>query len=503
MEPESNFLRLTAHTVGTLAAVAAVTLVFARWIPVNPTTAGFIYLITILLVAASWGLRTSVIGSFAATLCFNYFFFPPVGTFTIADPHNWVALSAFLATSLIASELSERARRRTEEALRRQREMERLYELSRAILLTSPNQPFAQQIAEEIRRIYELAAVAVYDPADLPRDSQNPSPPEHTMRPAGTLALPNVARKLAEAAVKGILFQDTPTRTTVTSITLGGRPIGGLALQGATLSAAGLQALSNLVAVGLERVRAEETAARAEAARQSEEFKSTLLDALAHEFKTPLTSLKAAASAILSNGVTSPADQRELLTVINQDADRMTALVTEATRLARIEAGKIRLRRELHSIPELIQPVLKQMEIPLESRTVEVSVPGSVPSIAVDSDLFHLALKQLLDNALKYSPPDSPLSIRASTNGDAVSIRLHNEGAGIPEDERERIFERFYRGSSARRQGAGSGMGLFIAREILQAHGGDLRVESNPGEGAEFIVSLPLPSPEPNSGETQ
>ena len=125
-------LRLT----GALVAIAAVTGIFTQLLPVNPTTAGFVYLITILLIASTWGLLESLLASFAATLCFNYFFFPPVKTFTIADPHNWVSLTAFLVTSLIASHLSQRAKSKAQEAFHRQQEMERLYSLGRAILLT-------------------------------------------------------------------------------------------------------------------------------------------------------------------------------------------------------------------------------------------------------------------------------------------------------------------------------------------------------------------------------
>ncbi len=131
------------------------------------------------------------------------------------------------------------------------------------------------------------------------------------------------------------------------------------------------------------------------------------------------------------------------------------------------------------------------MEIPLEGRSVQVSVPANIPSVSVDRDLVQLALKQLIDNAAKYSPPDSPILIRAGFSADLIVIKVRNEGVGIAEEERSKIFERFYRGENARNQVSGTGMGLAIAREIIQAHGGDLRVESSPGQGAEFIVALP------------
>ncbi|OFW29331.1 MAG: hypothetical protein A3J28_00935 [Acidobacteria bacterium RIFCSPLOWO2_12_FULL_60_22] len=480
MQSHHQTLYRAARAGGTLAAVGGVTVVFAKLLPVNPTTAGFAYLITVLLIATVWGLPESALASVAATLCFNFFFFAPVGTFTVADPHNWVALFAFLATSLIAGQLSERARRRAQEAIRQQMEMERLYSLSRAILLTSRDQPFARQIAQEIARIYEFSAVAIFDGRD------------GTLHQAGTFDWPDVAQKLHDAAIRETPLWHPHTTTAVATIRLGGQPIGSLALQGAMLSDTGLQALLNLVEIGLERVRAQEAATRAEAARHSQEFKSTLLDALAHEFKTPLTSIKAATSAILCNGVTQPEQQRELLTVMDQEASRLSALVTEAIHLARIEAGKILLHREPHPVDGLIRRVLMQMEIPLEGRPIRLAVAGTVPPVAVDAELLELALKQLIDNAAKYSPPDSPISIQAGLTGDAVVISVRNEGAGIPEEERSKIFDRFYRGQDARHQVAGSGMGLAIAQEIIQAHGGELRVESSPGQGAEFIAVVPF-----------
>src|SRR5256712_816683 len=301
-----------------LALIAATTFVCSRLIPVNATTAGFAYLVDILVIATAWGLLEAIIASVVAVLCFNYFFFPQVGTFTIADPQNWVAIFAFLVTALIAGQLSARAKRRTREAVDRQREMERLYALSRAILLTDATQPVAKQISRQIAHTFEFPAVALYD-----RSSGE-------IHRAGPEDLPDVDDKLREAAAEGTLFQDEARQLIVTAIRLGGEPIGSLAVRGASLSDTALQSLSNLVAVGLERVRGQEAATRAEAARQSEELKSTLLDAIAHEFKTPLTSTKAGATGLLSDSATESPGQRELVTIVDEEADRLARLATEA-----------------------------------------------------------------------------------------------------------------------------------------------------------------------------
>lgn len=462
-----------------LGLVALTTWVCFHLIAVNATTAGFAYLVVILPIATAWGLVESTVASIAAMLCFNYFFLPPVGTFTIADPQNWVALFAFLATSITASQLSARARRRTAEAVDRQREMERLYALSRAILLTDSSEAVAKQIARQIAHAFESPAVVLYD-----RGTDE-------IHRAGPEDLPDVEDKLRDTALEGTQFQDPARRIIVAPIRLGGEPIGSIAMRAVSLSDAALQALSNLVAIGLEKARSQEAANRAEAARQSQELKSTLLDAIAHEFKTPLTSVKAAATSLLSRPLAPPEEQRELLTIVDEEADRLARLVTEAIQTARVEAGKLQLNRELHSAGSLVAAALRQSKPLTEGRTVEVEIAPELPLLFVDADLIQLALRQLIDNALKYSAPSAPVTVAALPSRLGVSIQVADQGPGIPLEERSQVFEKFYRSAPNRQQAPGTGMGLAIAREVARAHGGDVSVESSDGRGAVFSVSLP------------
>ena len=462
-----------------LILIAALTFVCVRLIPVNATTAGFGYLVVILVIATAWGLLEATIASIVAMLCFNYFFFPPIGTFTVADPQNWVALFAFLATSITASQLSARAKRRTREAVERQREMERLYAVSRAILLTEAKQSAAKQIAHQIAHAFGFPAVALYD-----RNSDE-------IHRAGPEDLPDVDDKLRATAIEGTLFRDPTSQLTIDSIRLGGDPIGSIAFRGAPLSDTALQALSNLVAIGLEKARSQEAANRAEAARQSQELKSTLLDAIAHEFKTPLTSIKAATTSLLSDSLSESAERGELLRVVEEEADRLTRLVTEALQTARIEAGKLQLNRELHSAGSLMATALGHVRALMEGRNVQVETAENLPPLFVDADLIQLAIRQLIGNALKYSLPTVPVTIAARATERGVAITVSDRGPGIPEDEQARIFEKFYRGSGDRHQLTGTGLGLAIAREVIRAHGGDVSVRSVPGQGSEFSISLP------------
>jgi two-component system sensor histidine kinase KdpD len=308
---------------------------------------------------------------------------------------------------------------------------------------------------------------------------------------AGPEDFPDSDGRLRQAAVEGTLFRDDSTRTVVTSVRLGAQPIGSLGIHGVTLSDSALQGLSNLVAIGLERLRVQEAASKAEAARQSDELKSTLLDALAHEFKTPLTSIKAASTALLSSRALNPDQQRELVSIVDEETDRMSVLVTEAIQMARIEAGRVVLRRESHSVQELVESVLDKLRPAIADRKIDVNIAPSLPAVWVDGELIEVALRQLIDNAIKYSPPGSPVSLSAESKEDRVIVSVADRGPGIPEAEQSRIFEKFYRAEASRHQIPGAGLGLVIAREIIHAHGGEIWVDSKPGEGSIFQFSLP------------
>ena len=471
---------LAGRVIGSLALVAAVTFLSFRLAPVNAITAGFLYLVTILLIATAGGLVESTIASIAAMLCFNYYFLPPINTLTIADPRNWVALFAFLATSLTASQLSARAKRRTREAIDRQNEIERLYSLSRALLLTDSTRSIAKQIVEQIAQVFEFPAVALYD-----RNSGE-------IYRAGFDDTPVIEAELKDAAIRSEFSRDETRSLTITPIRLGRQPIGSLALRGASLSDAALQSLVNLVAIWLERALSEQTVNRAEVARRSEELKSTLLDAIAHEFKTPLTSIKAVTTDLLSNPAAPlKQHQRELISIADEGADRLSALVTEAIQLARIEGGKFHLQRGIHFPGSLISAALRQMKSLTDGREIKLCITEELPLVSVDAELVQMVIAHLLDNALKYSPRETPISIGVRLREGRVVIYVIDRGAGITEEEQSRIFDKFYRGTKERHL-KGTGMGLAIAREIIHAHGEEISVSSKLGEGSEFSFSLPL-----------
>src|SRR6202166_3739745 len=421
------------RVTASIGAVALITVLYFEALHVNPTTVALSYLIAILLIATTWGIVEATTASILAVFCFNFFFLPPVGALTIADPQNWVAFVAFLATAIVASQLSGRARQREIDAAGRERDLERLNALSGALLLSEGGVSVSGAIARHIAETFELQTVALYDRrAD-------------TVSWAGSMESPAVEAKLREVARRTTSLRD-PAGLVLIAIQLGGAPIGSLAIMDVGLSDTVLHSIANLAAIGLERARRQEATARAEAARQSGELRATVLDALAHEFKTPLTSMKAATSDLLTS--VANARDHELLVIVDEELDRFQRLFTDAVHMLRIDAGDFVVHRNRDDLADVIDWTLQQFEPRLDGHPIVKRVPHGL-FIDGDRELVGLALRQLLDNAVKYSSPTSPIEIVAAVNG-AVDIAVRNVGAPIPELEQQRIFERFYRGGQAR-----------------------------------------------------
>jgi two-component system, OmpR family, sensor histidine kinase KdpD len=457
-----------------LAVVAIVTTAYVRFIPANPTTIALSYVVVILLIATGWGIGEATAASVFAMLCFNFFFLPPAGTLTIADPQNWVALVAFLLTAIIASQLSGRARQRNIEAVARQRDLERLYALSRALLLSEGGGSIPGAIARHIAVAFELQALGLYDQGT------------DTVSWAGSAEWPAIDGKLREVARRATSIRD-PAGFVVIAIQLGGAPIGSIAIMDVGLSDTVLHSIANLAAIGLERARSQEATARAKAAQQSSELRATVLDALAHEFKTPLTSMKAAAGDLLDS-TSNNARDHELVAIIDEDLDRFQALVTDAVQMLRIDAGTFTLYVDRHNLADVVATTLRKFERRLDGHDLRQQVPEHL-TVDADRELLGLALRQLLDNALKYSPPTSTIEILARGNG-VLEITVRNSGSTIPEREQARLVERFYRGADARHI-PGTGMGLAIVQQIARAHGGTLAISSSSDSGTAFTLSLP------------
>jgi two-component system sensor histidine kinase KdpD len=462
-------LRLAAS----LGAVAGLTALYSGPLPANPTTVALSYVVLVLLIATEWGLIPSTVAALAAALAFNVFFLPPFGTLVIADPRNWISFGALLATAIIVSQLSSRARERRLDALSRQRDLERLYALSRGMLLSDDGVPAPTGIARHIAGAFDVQGVALYD--------------HHSgmVGHAGATEIADVEHQLRDVARQAVTLRPRDGLV-VTAIRLGGAPVGALALAGDPLSDTVLQSIANLAAIGLERARGRDAALTLEASRRSSELRSALLDSLAHEFKTPLTSIRVAVGA-LASAADQPPDHRELVAIIDEESSRLQSLVSDAIQMFRLDAGDVVPQREAVRLRDLADQAIAEVRPRAAGRAVSNTIG---PEIVVHADdlLVGLALRQLLDNALKYSSPGTPIEVLAAA-GDTIDVAVRNHGTGIPSDEHGRIFDRFYRGSGSDRV-PGTGMGLAIVRQIARAHGGGVGVRSD-GQVTEVHLTLP------------
>jgi two-component system, OmpR family, sensor histidine kinase KdpD len=469
-------LRAASRLVVTIVLLIVVTVV-CRNVPVNATTVGFAYLVVVLSIASTWGLLEAVVASVGAMLLFNLFFFPPFGTLTVADPENWVALVAFLTTAIVASQLSASAQRQNVTSIRKQHELERLYALGTSILLDRGDGPLPQRLAQAVARSFSIGGVVLHDVATGREYIGGPE----------DLSIPP---QILSTALSGDISSRTDALDTRFSvIRLGGTPAGVLGLKG-DISDTTVDAISNLIAIGLERVRTQEAENRAQTARKSEELKSTLLDAIAHEFKTPLTAIKAAITAVIGDPAI-PETQRELLKIVDEEADRLNGLVTDAIETSRIEGGIFKLNLTEVQPREIISSVIRQMGTRLQDRRIHVSPIPDVTPVTVDRELVQLALRQLLDNAVKYSPAFQGIHVGVERRDGSVVFWVADEGPGVPSADRGRVFTRFYRGSSQKHGVPGSGVGLAVVRQIARAHGGDAILADTQGRGARFEVIVP------------
>src|SRR6202158_6045841 len=321
-----NLFTTLARYAAALAAVLVITFFYRHTHRFNATTVAFTYLLAILGVSTLWGLAVSVFMSLAATLTYNYYFLPPVGTFIVADPQNWVALVTFLATSVLASDLSTGARNQAAEANRR-RELERLYKFSQRLLSAGNPIELLNAIPRQIVEMFEVGAAALFlsDKQKIYRSG---------------MILPQLdADSLKAITAREVLQIDEGHSLCFAPLRLGTRILGSVGISGPVLSRQSLEALGTLIAVAVERAHAIEMVGKTEAAREGERLKSALLDAITHDFRTPLTSMKASVTSLLSGTKLNEGQRIELLNIINEECDRLNRLVCDAGGLAAV-AGR-------------------------------------------------------------------------------------------------------------------------------------------------------------------
>jgi two-component system sensor histidine kinase KdpD len=477
-------------------AVLALTILYTRWLGVhNSTTAALTFLMVVLVVAATSHLWAAVATSVVAVLCFNFFFLPPVGTFTIVDPQNWIALFAFLAVSLVASNLSSVARARAEEATTRRDEVARLFDLSRDVLLITESREANAALAALIARRFELDYVAIC----LPRGG------DWDIAEAGTepLTLDNRDLSRAMVGVEAGLEFDLATQTyagnrtteaggrtvKLVPLRLGARAVGLLATTGRPLDPGTLDAVGGVAAIAIERALLLEEKKAAELARQSEQLKSALLASLGHDLRTPLTAIRVAAGNLQSSWLTEQ-DRREQAELVLSEVGRLTRLFQNILEMARIDSGTIGKDLRWVHPSEIVEAARDQVGHTLGQHRLVVDI-ATDQVVHVDPRLTAAALGHLLENAAQYAPGDTPISVRAETTPEGLLIAVRDSGPGIAPQDLPHLFERFYRGAAAKSRASGTGMGLSIARGLLAVERGRIWATNHPEGGAQFTIVVP------------
>jgi two-component system sensor histidine kinase KdpD len=497
---------IRALTAG-CTTIVLLALLFRRWPYLsNGTTVALSFLIVVLLVAATARLSAAVATSIVAMVAFNYFFLPPLGRLTIADPQNWIALIAFLAVSLVASHLSALASERTKEAMTRRDELSRLFDLSRDVLLITDSEAANASLAAFISRRFDLDYVAICLPRGPewivsesgsrgdtlnPRDltaafeiatafSGSGAGSDQPGEPAGRAA-PHATGHLT-LAIGADQVPGVPLR-------LGTKPIGLLIAAGRPIESGTLDALAGLAAIAIERTQFLEDRKSADLARQGEQLKSALLASLGHDLRTPLTAIRVAADNVRSSWADEQ-ERREQSEIIVTEVDRLTRLFHNILEMARIDAGAVTHDARWVAPSEIVDAARSRVEHALRGHPVDLAVESD-RLVRLDPRLAAAALSHLLENAAQYTPDLARIHVGAMVTDEGLTITVRDHGPGIAPGDLPHVFDRFYRGAGAHARRPGTGMGLAIARGILAVEGGRISVENCDDGGARFTISVP------------
>src|SRR5580698_4532885 len=473
--------QLVLRYVAMTAAALLVVVIYRRILHVNQTTVALTFLVMVQFAAFRWGLIYSVCLSIGCTLLYNYFFLPPIGSFTIADPQNWIALLAFLASAIVISRISESERRQAVLTEVRRSELERLYEFSNQLLMEENLHDVAAHAPHVVASIFAFDAVVLYLTESDTAYSSDPR------RSVVSLQELRAAAKLPDGP------RPRMDGVSIVPLVLGMRASGSIAMTRMAIAdySEGLyDAIGGLLAIALERATALDRYSRVEAAREGERLRSALLDSVTHELRTPLTAIRAAATSLLSQPSLEESQRHEMFAILDEESARLDRLIGQAVEMAQLDTDGIEVRPKPQRLQEVIEMALDDCRVLLRGRPVTVELPPDMPSISLDRELIRRVLRHLLENAARYSPAGSPVRIGAALEADRLLVSITDQGQGIDDAEQAYIFDKFYRGSRQRML-SGTGMGLAIAKAILRAHGGGIDVVSHRDQGATFTFWLP------------
>jgi two-component system sensor histidine kinase KdpD len=476
------------YVVGSLVTAFTTSIAFAAAPHATLAHVMVIYLLGAVLVATRYGVAVSSFTIAASALCFDYFNIPPVFAFALPDVHGILTLGSMLLTAIVVCVLLHR--------LRHQRTVARTSE-ARTFALCALSLALSEvEVVEELPRTAAVHLTRMFGPSAslVIRGSHT----ELEVSSGHDHALARRALESRELAVEetadGILA--------VQPITRGKELIGLIRVTVAALDPAHereqrilLEASADRIAVAIDRLSLAAVARRAQIEAEAEHLRNELLSAMSHDLRTPLASILTAGSTLLNpNGHAGAGARRELLETIVDEAERLNRLVTNLLSVTRLESGRVRLNKTPEALDELIYGVLSRLSGRLEGREIEVEVPEELPFVSMDAVLVDQVLVNLIENVLRYTPAGTPLAVRLLVSEREVSLEVADRGPGIASEEREKVFEKFYRGRHAKQKDGGSGLGLTICRAVARAHGGRIQIHGRPGGGTvvEFVLPLAL-----------
>jgi len=444
---------------------------------VNLATISSLYLLVVVATATFFGFWQASLTSLMAVACLDFFFLPPFFRFNVTDPQDWVALGTFEATALAIGRLSARELRSAREAALHRMGMEKLYELSRNFLLLDLRQPPGPQLVVLIQRIFGTRAVALFDNY-LGRQDRMGDWGEGEQNLAQECFKRNTDR------------EDRATETAERIMQDASGSVGAIAIRG-KVSPPVVDALASLAVIAIDRYQSFGKEEKAEAASKGEQLRAAVMDALGHEFKNPLATVQTASSGLLELGGLNPT-QCELAQLIESESVRLNELCTRLLLTAKLEADQVGLKTDCVNVGELISEALMSRAAGEILDRIDVAVEDPTLSLWVDRGMVVMILAQYIDNARKYSTPGSSIRIAAQVSQAGVVISVHNVGSTVRDEDKERIFDRFYRAPDSKDNVSGTGIGLSVARKAAEAHRGQVWVKSDEKEGTTFFLSLPL-----------
>ena len=508
---------------GYAAALVAVSLGgFAMWLLLGRThiaNVSMLYLIAVLATAVAFGRGPAILASVAAFLTFDFFFVEPYYTFAVTDPEEWIALLVFLATAVITGQLAADQRRRAEEAMQREREAVVLYDIVR--LMSGPDLGRAlDAIAERLRQELQLTAVAieVIDSARLDVTRAEAGDPEVLRLLPASAAVP--AQLLHEGPAPTALQRGKPGRWVgvvpprppgeprripsdrfhLVPVKVEGQRAGTIVLvrapEGPRFTAVDdrlLSAVAAQVGQALERVRLRREATEAEVLRRADELKTALLNAVSHDLRTPLASIIASAGSLRQRDVAwTGEEQEEFAEAIEEEALRLNQIVGNLLDLSRMEGGTLKPEKGWYDLGALVDDVLGRLRPLTAQHRIVVSIPDDLPPVLLDYVEIDQVLSNLIENATKHTGTGTEIRVSARRNDDEVQVEVADRGLGVPPAALPHLFEPFYRVGAQRPRPKGTGLGLAVAKGLVEAHGGRIWAEKRPDGGVRFVFTLPL-----------